>query len=111
MCEFDHLGQTVSVGLLDGGQRLIVGTGGQAGKTGQPNLIYDLTGIAPATTAATGEGEEGDEGEEVVVGMALSMPSQQLVGGIATDYQVKNGLFEPFTYKHDDVTKTGSGQT
>jgi hypothetical protein len=99
VCEFDHLGQTVSVGLLDGGQRLIVGTGGQAGKTGQPNLIYDLTGIAPATTAATGEGEEEEEeGEEVVVGMALSMSSQQLVSGIATDYQVKNGLFKPFMH-------------
>jgi hypothetical protein len=96
VCEFDHLGQTVSVGLLDGGQRLIVGTGGQAGKTGQPNLIYDLTGIAPATTAAaTGEGEEEEEeGEEVVVGMALSMSSQQLVGGIATDYQVKKRSFQ-----------------
>jgi hypothetical protein len=93
VCEFDHLGQTVSVGLLDGGQRLIVGTGGQAGKTGQPNLIYDLTGIAPATTTTTGEGEE-EEGEEVVVGMALSMSSQQLVGGIATDYQVKKRSFQ-----------------
>eukprot|EP01043_Picozoa_sp_COSAG02_P125420 COSAG02_NODE_62577_length_265_cov_0.939759_1_plen_41_part_10 len=41
MCEFDRLGQTVSVGLIDGGRRLIVGTGGQAGSTGQPNCIYD----------------------------------------------------------------------
>jgi hypothetical protein len=26
-------------------------------------------------------------------------------------YKVKNGLFEPFIYKNDDFTKTGSGQT
>jgi len=77
---------------LDGGQRLIVGTGGQAGKTGQPNLIYAPTGIAPATTATTGEREEGEQREEV--GMALPMSSQQLVGGIATDYQVKKRSFQ-----------------
>jgi hypothetical protein len=32
-------------------------------------------------------------------------------GAVISDPPAKNGIFEPFLYKNDDFTKTGSGQT
>ena len=81
MCEFDRLAQTVSVGLVDDGQRLIVGTGGQAGKSGQPNCIYELN-IQPMDQPASQWGCHNVQS----LSLSLAGPSNQLVRGMPTDY-------------------------
>ena len=40
--EFATRAQTVSVTAIDDGERLIVGAGGQAGRTGNPNLMFEI---------------------------------------------------------------------
>ena len=41
--EFAHHGQSVSVALLDSGSRVLLGTGGSTRRSGQPNIMYDIT--------------------------------------------------------------------